>query len=97
MLSCLFQKKNGKYSLIISALSTNLLTLADARMLPNLEEFSEGFAVLLISSLTDFQSGYDQTMLHKDSGDYMAFQTTQGMYLPTRLLQGGILSVLAFV
>jgi len=90
-------KKNGKYSFIISAVNTNLLTLEAAGILPDVEEFSERFAGLLISSLIDFPSGYDQKMLHKDSWDYMAFQTTQGMYRPTRLVLGGIYSVSAFV
>jgi len=36
-------------------------------------------------------------MLHEDSRDYMAFQTTQGMYRPSRLVQGATNSVAAFV
>ena len=66
-------------------------------MPPNVEEFSEAFAGLPICSLIDFHSGYDQKVLDKDSRDYMAFQTTQGMYRPTRLVQGATNSVSAFV
>jgi hypothetical protein len=36
-------------------------------------------------------------MLHKDSQNYMAFQTTQGLYRPTTLVQGATNSVSAFV
>jgi hypothetical protein len=93
----LVPKKNGKYRFIISAVSANRHTLEDAGIPPNVEEFSEAFAGLPISSLIDFHSGYDQKRLHEDSRDYMAFQTTQGLYRPTRLVQGATNSVSAFV
>jgi len=90
-------KKNGKYCFIISAMSANRHTLEDAGIQPNVEVFSNAFARLPISSLIDFHSGYDQKMLHEDSQDYMACQTTQGMYQPTRLVQGATNSVSVFV
>jgi hypothetical protein len=82
---------------MISAMSANRHTLEDAGILPNVEEFSEAFAGPLISALIDFHSGYDQKRLHEDSWDYMASQTTQGMYQPTRLVQGATNLVSAFV
>ena len=82
----LVPKKDGRYRFIISAVSANKHTLEDAGVPPNVEEFSEAFAGLPICSLIDFHSGYDQKVLDKDSRDYMAFQTTQGMYRPTRLV-----------
>jgi hypothetical protein len=93
----LVPKKNGKYRFIISAVSTDRHTLEDAGIPPNVKEFSEAFARLPISSLIDFHSGYDQKTLHEDCRNYMAFQTTQGMYRPTRLVQGATNSVSAFV
>jgi len=93
----LFQKKNGKYRFIISAVSGNQHALEDTGIPPNIEELSEAFAGLPISSLIDFHNGYDQIMLHEDSWDYMAFQTVQGRYRPTRLVQGATNSVSAFV
>ena len=90
-------KKNGKYSFITSAVSANQHTLEDSGIPLNVEEFSEAFAVLPIAPLIDLHSGYDQKMLHEESRDYMAFQTTQGMYRPTRLVQGATNSVSAFV
>src|SRR5215212_4653890 len=93
----LVPKKNGKYRFIISAVSANRHTLKDAGIPPNIEEFSEAFAGLPVCSLVDFHSGYDQKALHEDSRDYMAFQTSQGMYRPTRLVQGATNSVSAFI
>ena len=93
----LVPKKDGRWHFIISALSANKHTLEDAGVLPNVEEFSEALPGLPIFSLIDFHSGYDQKVLNKESRDYMAFQTTQGMYRPTRLVQGATNSVSAFV
>jgi len=93
----LVPKKNGKYRFIISAVSANRHTLEDAGIPPNVEEFSAAFAGLSISSMSDFHSEYDQKRKHKDSRDYMAFQTTHGLYRPTRLVQGGTNLVAAFV
>jgi len=92
----LVPKRNGKYHFIISAVSANQHTLEDSGIPPNVEEFSEAFAGLPIFSLIDFHSVYDQKMLHEDSRNYMACQTTQGMYRPTRLVQGATNSVSAF-
>jgi hypothetical protein len=93
----LVPKKNGKYRIIISAVSAIRHTLEDAGIPPNVEQFSEAFTGLPISSPIDFHSGYDQKRLHDDSRDYMDFHTTQGLYRPTRLVQGAINSVSAFV
>jgi hypothetical protein len=77
--------------------SANRHTQEDAGIPLKVEEFSEACGGLLISLLIDFHSGYDQTMLPEDSWDCMAFQTAQGMYRPTRLVQGATNSVSAFV
>jgi hypothetical protein len=90
-------KKNGKYNFIISAVCPNWHTLADARILPNLEVICEGFTGMPWSSLIDFDSGYDEKMLHQDNWDYTAFRTTQGMYWPTTLVRGRIDSLSASV
>jgi len=79
-------KKNGKFCFIISAVSTNRHTLEDCGTPPNFEGFSEAFAGQPIFSLNEYHSWYDKKMLHEDSRDYMAFQTSDGMYRPTRLV-----------
>jgi hypothetical protein len=93
----LVTKKNRKYRFIISAVSANRQTVEDTGIPPSIVEFSEVFAGLNISSLIAFHSGYEQKILHKDSWHYMAFQTTHGLYRPTRLVQGASNSVLRFV
>jgi len=90
-------KKNGKYRFIIYGVSANQPTVEDARIPSNIKEFSEAFARLHISSPIDFDSGYGQKMLPKDSWDYMNFQFTQDRYRRTRLVQGATNSVLAIL
>jgi hypothetical protein len=63
----LVPKRKKKYTFISSVVSANWYTLEDAWISLIIEEFSKAFARLPISSLIDFHSGYDQTMLHKDS------------------------------
>jgi len=77
-------KKNGKYRVINSAMGTNRHTLEAAGILVDVDESSEAFAGLLISSMMDVHSGYNQKMLNENSWDYMAFRTMQGLYRPTR-------------
>lgn len=93
----LVPKMNWKNCSILSTGSVNGCTLDDARIQPTVEEFTEDFTKLPIWSLIIFHSGYDQMMLHENTLKYMAFQTTQGMNRPTRLVQGVINSVSAFV
>jgi len=93
----LIPKKNGKYHFLISAMIGNRHTLEDARILPYVEEYPEAFAGLPISSLNDFDYGYNQQTLYEDCQDYRAFQTTQGIYRPTRLVQGAANSASAYV
>jgi hypothetical protein len=60
----LASKYNGKNCLISSAVNANWHRLEEAGKLPNVEEFSEAFTRLTISSLTDFHSRYADTMFH---------------------------------
>ena len=78
-------------------MSANRYAQEDAGIPPNVNDFSQAFGGLPISSLINFHLCYDEKMLHKDSGDYMAFRSTQGMYRPSRLLQGATNSVSACV
>lgn len=54
--------KNEKYCLIMYAMSTNWHTLDDGWIPHNVKEFPKAFAGLPISSLIDFDSGYNQNM-----------------------------------
>jgi len=71
------------YCCRITAVSANWHTPEDSGIPPNIDEFSDANTGLPISSLINIHSGYDQTVFHKASRDYMAIQTTQGMYGPT--------------
>lgn len=77
------RQKNGKYIFIISAVSANQHRIEDTTKPPNVEEFSEAFAGLPISSLIQIHSGYHKKILHTDRRDYMAFQALQSIYQPT--------------
>jgi hypothetical protein len=77
--------------------SANRDTVEYTGIMPNVEEFSEVFARLPISSLIDFHSGHYAKMLHKNSQDNMAFQATQGMDRPITLVQGSTNSESVFV
>jgi len=94
---CSVPKKNGKYTIINLALSVNRHSLEATEIQHHLEQYSETFEWLPISSLIDFQSGYNQELLHKDGWDNMTSQSVQGMHLPTWLVHGATNSVSAFV
>jgi hypothetical protein len=53
----LVPKKIGRYYFIISAISGNRYALEDARIPANLDEVSQAFAGLPVSSLINFQAG----------------------------------------
>ena len=57
----------------------NKVTIRNANMLPVVDEFSESFAGLPMSSLLNFYSGYNQVLLAKKSRDLTAIQTPHGL------------------
>jgi hypothetical protein len=91
------KKEKGTYRLIVAAMHMNKVTIRDANMPPNVDEFSEEFAGCVVASLLDIFSGYDQAMLALRSRDMTAFQTPIGLLRLTRLPQGGTNSVAQFV
>lgn len=78
-------------------MSAHWHTREDATIWLNGKLFSEGFTRLTIISLIAFHSVCDQMMLHKESRDYVGFETTRGMYSSIRLVQGAINLASAFV
>lgn len=93
----LVKKDNGKYRLINAAMNINRVTIRDANMPPNVEDFVDEFAALTCCSLIDFFSGYDQVALHPESRDLTAFMTPLGLMRCTTLPQGATNSVAQFV
>jgi len=59
----------------------NRITIRDANIPPNIDQFVEEFVGLTIISLIDFFLGYDQILLNLRSRDMTA------IYTPIRLLR----------
>jgi hypothetical protein len=91
------KKEKGSYRLIVAAQNINKVTIRDANMPPNMDEFSEEFSCCVVASLLDFFSGYDQVLLALKSRDMTAIQTPIGLLRVTRLPQGATNSVAQFV
>ena len=64
------KKEKGKYRLINACTEMNLVTLRDANLPPNADDFAENFAGCAVASLVDWFSGYDQIMLAVESRDH---------------------------
>jgi transposase InsO family protein len=94
----LVKKKDKGYRLINNAVNINRVTVRDANLPPNPDEFSEEFAGCHIVSLIDFFSGYDQVELHEESRPLTAFYTpTHGLVQQCTLPMGTTNSVAEFV
>jgi hypothetical protein len=64
----------------------NSVTIRNAMLPPNTDEFAEDLARRPMSTLLDFLLGYDQITLHKNSRDITAIQTLLGLLRQTTLL-----------
>ena len=93
----LVAKKDAGYRLINNAQKINSVTVRDANLPPNPDEFSEEFAGCHIVSLIDFFSGYDQVELHVDSRPLTAFATPLGLVQQCTLPMGTTNSVAEFI
>ena len=93
----LVKKKNGKHRFINSAIYVNAVTIRDALIPPNVDEFAEDVAGRSLVSLVDFFSGYDNITLHEGSRDLTAVMTPLGLFRQTTLLQGATNSIAQFI
>lgn len=91
------KKTPGDYRVVVAAMEMNKVTIRDANLPPNPDEFAEHFAGCQIASLVDFFSGFDQVALDKKCRDMTAFMTPIGLLRNTTLPQGGTNSVAQFV
>ena len=82
----LVKKKSGGYRLINSIISINAITIYDAILLLNTDEFVEDLIGRPIISLLDFLSSYNQITLYKNSRDMTAIQTLLRLLYQTTLL-----------
>ena len=93
----LVKKKSNKYRMINAAMNMNKVTIRDANLPPDVDGFSEEFAGMVMTSLIDLFSGYDQITLAKTYRDLTAFMTPLGLLRQTTLPQGATNSVAQFV
>lgn len=87
------KKAPGQYRLVIAAMKLNSVTVRDANLPPNVDEFAEDFSGMKVCSMVDLFSGYDQISLAKDCRDMTAIMTPLGLLRMTTILQGGANSV----
>jgi len=78
-------------------MNMNKVTIRDANLPPNCEDFAEDFAGMAVSSLLDFYAGYDQMELDEGSRDMTAFQTPLGLLRMATIPMGATNSVGQFV
>jgi hypothetical protein len=92
----LVKKKTRGYRLINAAMNINKVTIKDANLPPNPDEFAEEMAGMQIGSLIDFYSGYDQLELDEKYRDMTAIMTPLGLLRQTTVLMGATNSVSQF-
>lgn len=90
------KKASGKYRLVNAAMMINKVTIRDANMPPDADEFVEEFAGMAMTSAVDLFSGYDQIALDERDRNMTAIQTPLGLLRQTTLLQGATNSVPQF-
>lgn len=91
------KKQAGQYRMVNAAMFLNKVTVRDATLPPIADEFAERFAGMILLTLADFFSGYDQIELHILDRDMTAFMTPLGLLRMTTLPQGATNSVGQFV
>jgi len=67
----------------------NAATIPDTWVMPNIDSEAGDFRQAKYFAQIDFTSGYWQLPLDKESQVHHSFVTPQGIYAPTRILQGG--------
>ena len=81
-------KKSGKLRIVHDCQPLNKVTIKDAGLPPNLEDFVEPFAGFQCYTVFDLFWGFDARKLHPDSRDLTAFQTPLGLLRLTSLPTG---------
>lgn len=83
--------KPGSDSLrfVVDLRGVNSRTLPVQSAMPHLESSLQEVSGAKCFAKLDLSQGYWQLALHKNSQELMSIQTPQGIYSPTRLLQGG--------
>ena len=69
----LVKKKYDKYYIVNTAINMNQYIICNINLLFNIEEFVKKSTELVITSLINFYSGYNQVKLYSKSCDMTAF------------------------
>ena len=89
----LVKKKSEVYCFMVAAMKINTVTIRDAHMPPDVEDFAKNFAGMSASFLLNYFSRYNNITLHEESRDMTAIQTPVGLLCQATLLQGTTNSV----
>ena len=79
--------------MVHAAMNVNKVTVRDANLPPSVDEFSEEFAEMQMTTLIDYFSEYDHIKLDSRCCDLTAFMTPLGLLRQTTLPQGASNSV----
>ena len=90
------KKTPGEWRFINDVQPLNRVTIRDSGMPPSVDEFSEEFAGLPITSSIDYFSSFHEIPLARVSRDLTAFLTALGLVRLTRMPQGWTNSVAVF-
>ena len=85
---CVAKKQPGKVRIVHDLQPLNAVTIRDAGLPPNLDEFVEAFAGSMCYTVLDMYSGYDARKLHPMSRDLTTFQSPLGLLRLTVMPQG---------
>lgn len=89
-------KKNGKIRFIFDAQTVNLITIRDAGLPPNVQDYVNNMSGQMCCGAIDLLLGYLQEPLNERSRDLTTFRTPIGLYRLTRLPVGATNSVPIF-
>ena len=81
-------KKNGKLRIVHDLQPLNKVTIKEAGLPPNLDDFVEPFAGRVCYTVFDLYWGFDARKVHPTSRDLTAFQTPLGLLRITSLPTG---------
>ncbi|EFW13399.1 conserved hypothetical protein [Coccidioides posadasii str. Silveira] len=84
------KKQKDKYYLVDTAHMYNKVTIWNAFIPPNVDKYTEDFSGLVMASLCNLFSGYDNFPLAEESRDMTAIATPIGLFRHMTLVQGAM-------
>ncbi|EFW13381.1 conserved hypothetical protein [Coccidioides posadasii str. Silveira] len=84
------KKQKGKYHLVDTVHMYNKVTIQDTFISPNVDKYTEDFSRLVMASLCNLFSGYNNFPLAEESRDMTAIAISIGLFHHTTLVQGAM-------